>query len=77
MALISTRTHAVGDYAGGALMIAAARLPFVRDRRGAALLRAAGAGTLVASALTDYELGLWRKLPMRTHLALDGVAGRW
>jgi hypothetical protein len=75
MALISTRTHAVGDYAGGVLMIAAAKLPFVRDRRAAALLRAAGASTLVASALTDYELGLWRRLPMRVHLALDGVGG--
>jgi hypothetical protein len=74
MALISTRTHAVGDYAGGALMIVAAKLPFVRDRRAAALLRVAGAGTLVASALTDYELGVWRKLPMRTHLAGDGLA---
>ena len=75
MALISTRTHAVGDYAGGALMLAAAKLPFVRDRRAAALLRAAGAGTLVAGALTDNELGVWRKLPMRTHLTLDAVAG--
>ena len=75
MALISTRTHAVGDYAGGVLMLAAAKLPFVRDRRASALLRAAGLGTLVAGALTDYELGLWRKLPMRTHLRLDGAAG--
>jgi hypothetical protein len=75
MALISTKTHAIGDYAGGALMIVAARLPFVRDRRASALLSAAGAGTLVAGALTDYELGLWRKLPMPVHLALDAAAG--
>jgi hypothetical protein len=75
MALISTRTHAAGDYAGGALMLLAAKLPFIRDRRASALLRAAGVGTLVASALTDHELGVWRKLPMRTHLAGDGVAG--
>ncbi len=75
MAPISTRTHAVGDYAGGALMILAARLPFVRDRRAAALLRLAGAGTLVASAATDYELGIWRKLPMPVHLKLDAGSG--
>lgn len=75
MALISTRTHAVADYAGGVLMIAAARTPFVRDRRAAALLRGAGAGTLMAAALTDNELGLWRKLPMTAHLSLDGLAG--
>jgi hypothetical protein len=75
MAPISTRTHAVGDYAGGALMILAARLPFVRDRRAAALLRVAGAGTLVASATTDYELGLWRRLPVPLHLKLDAGSG--
>ena len=76
MALISTQAPTPSATTpAGALMIAAAKLPFVRDRRASALLRAAGAGTLVAGALTDYELGLWRKLPMRTHLALDGVAG--
>ncbi len=75
MALIPTRIHAAGDYAGGALMIAAAELPLIRDRRAAAILRVAGAGTLVASALTDYELGLWRKLPMPVHLGLDAAAG--
>ena len=75
MALIPTRVHAAGDYAGGALMIAAAELPLIRDRRAAALLRAAGAGTLLASAATDYELGLWRKLPMPLHLGLDAANG--
>src|SRR5579884_3324023 len=75
MALISTRTHAVGDYAGGAAMILAAGLPFVRDRRAAALLRMAGMGTLAASAFTDYELGVWRRLPMPMHLALDAATG--
>ncbi len=75
MALIPTRTHAVGDYAGGALMLAAAQLPLVRDRRARALLRVAGAGALVGGALTDYELGVWRKIPMRVHLALDGLGG--
>lgn len=75
MALISTKTHAVGDYAGGALMIAASRLSLVRDRRAAMLLRVAGVSTLAASALTDYELGVVRKLPMRVHLTLDAVAG--
>lgn len=73
MALISTRTHAAGDYAGGALMLLSAT--FVRDRRAGVLLGLAGAGTLAASASTDYELGLWRKLPMPVHLALDAGTG--
>lgn len=75
MALISTRTHAAGDYAGGALMLAAAQIPLVRDRRAATLLRAAGAATLATAALTDYELGIWRKLPVPVHLALDAASG--
>lgn len=75
MAPISTRNHALGDYAGGALMLAAAELPFVRDRRAAALLRLAGAGTLLASLNTDYELGMWRRLPMPVHLAIDAGTG--
>lgn len=75
MALISTKTHAIGDYAGGALMIATAGMPFVRDRRAAALLRGAGAGILLTSAATDYELGVWRKVPMPIHLGLDAATG--
>jgi hypothetical protein len=75
MALISTKMHAVGDYAGGAAMLAASNLPFVRDRRAAALLRVAGASAIVGAALTDNELGLLRKVPMRVHLALDALGG--
>ncbi|MHB8659692.1 MAG: hypothetical protein ACYC91_17440 [Solirubrobacteraceae bacterium] len=75
MAPISTRIHAAGDYAGGTLMIAASRLPILRDRRAVWLLRAAGAGTLLASVSTDYELGLWRRIPMPMHLAGDAVCG--
>jgi hypothetical protein len=33
------------------------------------------AGALVYSALTDYELGLARVIPMPTHLLLDGLSG--
>jgi hypothetical protein len=36
---------------------------------------ALGAGALVYSALTDYELGLARFIPMPTHLFLDGLSG--
>jgi hypothetical protein len=75
MAFISTRVHGILDYAGGALMILVSWLPFVRDRRAAVLLRATGTATLAASAATDYELGLWRKIPMPAHLAGDAGGG--
>jgi hypothetical protein len=73
MAMISTRIHAAGDYAGGALLLlVSSRL---RDRRAAAVLGATGASTLATAALTDNELGVWRKLPMPVHLALDAATG--
>src|SRR5437588_10939321 len=73
MALISTKLHGVLDYAGGVASLAAPKL--LRDRRAGALLAATGAGTLATSSLTDYELGLLRKLPMRVHLLADAGSG--
>jgi hypothetical protein len=73
MALISTKLHGVLDYAGGAGSLAAPRV--LRDRRASAILAMAGVGTLVTSALTDYELGIRRVLPMRVHLAADAATG--
>src|SRR5947207_7481324 len=73
MALISTKLHGVLDYAGGFGSLAAPKL--LRDRRAGALLAATGAGTLATSAMTDYELGLLRKLPMRLHLLADAGTG--
>jgi hypothetical protein len=75
MQRIPTKTHGVLDYATGALLLAAPRLLALRTARTSALLRAAGGGTLAASLLTDYELGVKRTLPMRTHLALDLATG--
>lgn len=69
---ISTRTHGLIDYVYGVTLIAA---PFVfgwgpEARR---LSMAAGAVTLAASAMTNYEYGLVPVLSMKTHLALDGA----
>jgi hypothetical protein len=73
MALISTKLHGVLDYAGGLGSLAAPKL--VADRRAAALLGISGAGTLTTSALTDYELGVRRRIPMRVHLLIDAATG--
>jgi hypothetical protein len=73
MALISTKLHGVLDYAGGAGSLAAPKL--LRDRRAGILLAATGAGTLATSSLTDYEVGVVRKLPMRVHLLADAGTG--
>jgi len=71
---ISTETHGVLDYlVGGAI----AALPHVINCRPATrrVLRAAGLGAAVYSALTDYERGLAKVLPMEGHLALDTLSG--
>jgi hypothetical protein len=73
MALISTKLHGVLDYAGGIASLAAPKV--LRDRRAGALMAATGAGTLATSSLTDYELGIFRKLPMRAHLLADAGTG--
>ncbi len=72
---ISTKLHGAGDYATGVLMLAAPRLLPIRDRRAQALVLGAGGGVLLTSSITDYELGLRRRLPMPAHLMLDAVTG--
>lgn len=74
MKIISSRVHGVLDYVVGALLIAA---PWMMNMTGAAFYVPVilGAGTLLYSLFTDYELGLARMIPFRSHLALDAVSG--
>jgi hypothetical protein len=73
MALISTKIHGVLDYVGGLGSLAAPKL--IGDRRAATLMGISGAGMLTTSALTDYELGVRRAIPMRVHLLIDAATG--
>lgn len=72
MKKISTRTHGMIDYGTSLGLLVLPRLmrwnPGVtRLLTGSAILSA------VYSMLTKYELGLFKILPMKTHLALDGA----
>ena len=74
--VIPTRVHGVLDYAtSGALLAAPELLRLKSVRRSALSPRVAGAGSAAYSALTDYELGAAKWIPMRVHLALDAVSG--
>lgn len=75
MPIISTRAHGVLDYAGGAALLLAPGPLRVSDARALAVLRGTGAGMLASSALTDYELGVRRILPMPVHLIADAAIG--
>src|ERR671910_3772075 len=76
MRFIPTRVHGVLDYVTAGVLIAApSLLNFRKDGMQRWLPIALGVGTIGYSLLTDYELGLFKVIPMPMHLALDAVNG--
>jgi SPW repeat len=76
MRFISTRMHGMTDYLIGVLLIAAPYLfGFATGGPKQWVPIALGAGVIVYSLITDYELGAVRMIPMPAHLALDGLGG--
>jgi hypothetical protein len=76
MRFIPTRIHGMLDYLMGALLIAAPWI-FGFNRGGAETWVPVilGAGVILYSLFTDYELGAIRKLSMGTHLMMDLIGG--
>ena len=76
MRLIPTKIHGVLDYLVGLLLIVAPWL-LNFDRGGAETWVPVilGAGALVYSLFTNYELGMVKKIPMKTHLLFDIASG--
>ncbi|HEU5147368.1 MAG TPA: hypothetical protein VFT90_11665 [Chryseosolibacter sp.] len=76
MRFLPTRVHGVLDYLVGILLIAS---PWVFDfARGGAenwVPVVLGAGAILYSMMTDYELGLSKNISMSTHLTLDLLNG--
>jgi len=74
--LIPTRVHGILDYLLGLLLIASPWI-FGFDDEGTAkwVPIVLGAGVLLYSLLTDYELGAIRAIPMPVHLVLDFAGG--
>ena len=76
MRFIPTRIHGVLDYLMGALLIAAPWLLDFADGGAETWVPVIlGAGVILYSLLTDYELGASRTISMRTHLTLDLMSG--
>lgn len=76
MRFIPTRTHGVLDYLVGILLILAPFiLGFANDGPEMWVPIVLGAGLLLYSAFTAYELGLVPSLSMRAHLTLDLLSG--
>lgn len=73
---LSTRTHGYLDYLAGALLISAPwLLGFYRGGAESWVFVGAGVAVLGYSLLTDYELGVVRRIQMPVHLWLDGISG--
>jgi hypothetical protein len=69
---IGRRAHGFVDYGTAATELAlAALLPATRRTR--LLFVSSAVNATLLGAVTDYELGLVRLLPMKAHLALDAV----
>ncbi len=76
MKIISTKFHGVLDYVVGIALILAPMIFGFAEVGGAAVLvpRVLGIGLIVYSLVTRYELGVFRVVPMKVHLALDFIA---
>jgi hypothetical protein len=76
MKRIHSRTHGVLDYVVGVLLILAPYLFGFADNdaaRNAAWI--VGAGSILYSLVTAYELSIAKLIPYRVHLGLDIAAG--
>ena len=76
MRFISTKAHGVLDYLVGVILIAAPWvLGFARQGAETWVPVILGAGAILYSLMTNYELGMAKVISMRTHLGLDLMAG--
>ncbi len=74
--MIPTKIHGYLDYAMGALLIAAPWLfGFARGGAETWVPVILGAGAILYSLMTNYELGVKGAISMGTHLTLDLVSG--
>lgn len=76
MKLIDTRTHGYLDYIVGIFLMIA---PFIfhldRTSPEGLVFYVLGAMAIVYSLFTNYELSLFRLIPMKVHLFLDVLSG--
>src|SRR3954451_23686972 len=75
MKTIPTYVHGILDYIVGIVLLIAPNLFGFSQLGGAPVLVARWMGIiiLIQSLCTNYELGLFKVLPMRTHLMMDYV----
>ncbi|MDR7211048.1 SPW repeat protein [Flavobacterium piscis] len=76
MKLITPKTHAYLDYIVGIfLLVAPFTFHLARRSPEGLIFFILGAGLLIYSMITNYELGLFKIIPMKVHLLLDVLSG--
>lgn len=76
MNLLSSKVHGILDYVASMLFIASPWLfNFAKGGAETWIPVVIGAGSVIMSVITDYELGATRTMPLSTHLTIDVVAG--
>lgn len=76
MRFIRTKTHGILDYTWGALLIASPWLfNFVVGGAAQNIPIVIGIVVLLMALVTNYELGVIKRLAMPTHLAMDIIVG--
>ncbi|NBJ10129.1 SPW repeat domain-containing protein [Microvirga arsenatis] len=76
MRFLPTRLHGAIDYLWGLALLSTPWLLGFDDVPAATWVAVVfGVGAILYSALTAYELGLLKILPMPMHLILDGIGG--
>jgi hypothetical protein len=76
MRFLPSRIHGVIDYLWGVALLATPWLFGFSEVAAATWLAVIfGVGAFLYSVVTDYELGVFRILPMNLHLGLDGLGG--
>jgi hypothetical protein len=76
MKLIDTHTHGYLDYITGLFLIASPWLFDLKlDTVQSFVFYGAGAAAVIYSLNTNYELGLFKIIPMRIHLLFDIISG--
>ncbi|HEX5724554.1 MAG TPA: SPW repeat protein [Longimicrobiaceae bacterium] len=73
---LATRTHGMLDYAAGVLYMAAPwLLGFARGGPETWIFVVLGAASIALALVTDYELGVLRRVDVPVHLFLDAGGG--
>lgn len=76
MKIISTKTHGMMDYLMGIILIVSPWIfNFATGGPEQWIPIILGAGALVYSMMTDYELGVFKTISMKAHLNLDLMSG--